>query len=348
MLLLFLLLGSIAAFLLSSVAGGGAGLLLMPVLVMLLPAASAPAALSIGTATSSASRLMVLRKRIRWDVVRWFVPAAVPAVFVGAWLLTFFPPIYIQVLIVVFLMGNLPAVFRKVMVRPAVLPLVDRPRQLLLVGAAAGILSGFTGAVGLLFNRFYYRLEMDKEEIVATRAANEVLLHIIKLVLYGSFGLLTERALFAGVVVAVGAITASIITPFTLRRLNEVLFRRIGLAAMAIAGVTMTTTSSAQVIAQNQLGATVSVAPREVELTTRGRGRQLSVEVDRIEGPVVEVPARSTDIPTATRIEIAKRVGSGNIMSVEKAISLAGRQWEIGFQRDGRAYEFHLPRADAD
>lgn len=348
MLLLSLLLGSIAAFLLSSVAGGGAGLLLMPVLVLLLPAASAPAALSIGTATSSASRLIVLRKRIRWDVVRWFVPAAVPAVLVGAWLLTLFPPIYIQVLIGVFLMGNLPAVFRKVVAHPAALPLADRPRRLLLVGAAAGILSGFTGAVGLLFNRFYYRLEMDKEEIVATRAANEVLLHIIKLVLYAGFGLLTERALFAGAVVAVGAIAASFVTPFTLRRLDEALFRRIGLAAMAVAGVTMTTTSSAQVIAQNRLGATVSVAPREVELTTRGRGRQLSVEFDWIEGPVAEVPARLTDIPPATRGEIGSRVGAGTIVSVEKALSLAGRQWEIEFRRDGRIYEFNLPRADAD
>lgn len=348
MLLAFLLLGSIAAFLLSSVAGGGAGLLLMPVLVLLLPAASAPAALSIGTATSSASRLIVLRNRIRWDVVRWFVPAAVPAVFVGAWLLTFFPPIYIQVLIGLFLMGNLPAVFRKTIAHPAPLPIKNRPRQLLLVGAAAGVLSGFTGAVGLLFNRFYYRLEMDKEEIVATRAANEVLLHLIKLVLYASFGLLTERALFAGVVVAVGAIVASLITPFTLRRLNEVFFRRIGLAAMAIAGVTMTTTSSAQVIAQNRLGAAVSVAPREVELTTRARGRQLSVEIDTIEGPVIEVPARLTEIPAEARAEIARKVGQGSIVSVEKALSLAGRQWEIEFRRDGRVYEFNLPRADAD
>jgi uncharacterized membrane protein YfcA len=41
---------------------------------------------------------------------------------------------------------------------------------LALIGFSAGFISGITGAVGLLFNRFYLKFGL-KKEIVATRAA---------------------------------------------------------------------------------------------------------------------------------------------------------------------------------
>lgn len=72
------------AFIVSAVAGGGAGLVLVPLLRLILPVASIPGALSIGTATSSISRIWLFRRHIRWDVVRRFVPTELPAAAVGA------------------------------------------------------------------------------------------------------------------------------------------------------------------------------------------------------------------------------------------------------------------------
>lgn len=71
------------AFIVSAVAGGGAGLVLVPLLRLILPVASIPGALSIGTATSSISLIWLFRRHIRWDVVRRFVPTALPAAAVG-------------------------------------------------------------------------------------------------------------------------------------------------------------------------------------------------------------------------------------------------------------------------
>lgn len=55
--LMLVFIGAFVAFGISVFAGGGAGLVLIPLLGLVLPPASVPAALSIGMAVSSASRL---------------------------------------------------------------------------------------------------------------------------------------------------------------------------------------------------------------------------------------------------------------------------------------------------
>ncbi|MGQ7418740.1 hypothetical protein ACTGW1_12170, partial [Streptococcus suis] len=97
------------------------------------------------------------------------------------------------------------------------LPLARLP----VLGAAAGLLSGFTGAVGVVFNRAYYRMGLSKEEIVATRATNEVLLHLLKIALYAAFGLLPRSALIAGAMVATAAVLASVASKWVLPLIRE-------------------------------------------------------------------------------------------------------------------------------
>ncbi len=104
---------SFLAFSLSAICGGGAGLILIPILGRFLPVTQVPAALSIGTASSSISRIIAFYPKIRWDIVKWFVPIALPAVWLGAWLLSYMNPIYLQLLMGLFLINNLPMVFKK-------------------------------------------------------------------------------------------------------------------------------------------------------------------------------------------------------------------------------------------
>ncbi|MBB2200489.1 sulfite exporter TauE/SafE family protein [Gluconacetobacter tumulisoli] len=243
-----ILLASVLAFCLSTVSGGGAGLVLMPLLGLVVPAAQVPATLSIGAAASSLARIATFRRSIRWAVVRRFVPAALPFAALGAWGLSRMNPAYLDVLLGLFLMGNLPLLFRT----PG--PVSDRPIRpswLVATGAAAGFLSGFTGAVGLVFNGFYRRLGLRKEEIVATRAANEILLHLMKLGLYAGFGLLTTRAVTVGLAVAMAAILSSVLMRHVLPRMHDHLFRHIGHAATVAAGVGMLALAGGQIVRQD-------------------------------------------------------------------------------------------------
>lgn len=228
--LLLVFIVSFIAFSISAICGGGAGLMLLPILGRVLPITQVPAALSIGTFTSSASRLYVFKKNVSWSIVKYFVPAAVPAVWLGAWLLKFVNPLYLEIAMGIFLISNLTFLLKK----PKELNKTQKSSHLVLclIGFSAGFLSGLTGAVGLLFNRFYLKYGLTKEEIIATRAANEIILHFIKIILYFLFGLINTKVIALGVVVAVSAVLSAWTMKWILPKLSENAFKKIGYAAM--------------------------------------------------------------------------------------------------------------------
>lgn len=248
--LIIIFICSCLAFSLSAICGGGAGLMLIPVLGGLLPVQQVPAALSIGTFTSSASRIVLFYKQICWDIVRWFVPAAIPAVWLGAWLLKFINPVYLEVGMGLFLISNLPFVLRKT----KELDNAKKPSNwfLSLIGFTAGFLSGLTGAVGLLFNKFYLRYGLSKEEIVATRAANELILHLIKIILYTIFGLISSKVITVGFVVATSAILSTWSMKWILPKLSDGGFKKIGYVAMVLSGFVMLGQSGNSIFVANK------------------------------------------------------------------------------------------------
>ena len=103
-----LFISTIFAFWISAICGGGASLILLPLLNVLLHASVVPFALTIGTFTSSASRIVVFRKYISWKIFFWFVPFSIPAVLLGAWLMKYVNPLYLQLIVALFLMSNIP------------------------------------------------------------------------------------------------------------------------------------------------------------------------------------------------------------------------------------------------
>lgn len=225
------------AFALSMICGGGAGLLLIPILGYSLPAAQVPAALSIGTSISSITKLYLFFQQINWNIVKHFLPFALPGVLVGAWLLSYLAPMYIELCMALFLVSNLPYLFRK---EPATSggnhPTLSN-HFLKLIGFLAGFISALTGAVGVLFNRVYLRYGLSKEEIVATRAANEIILHIVKLCLYASFGLFTIKAFYIGMLVAVAAVASTYLMKYVLPKISIKVFSKLGYSAMVLSGV---------------------------------------------------------------------------------------------------------------
>ncbi|KFC57787.1 hypothetical protein FEM08_34370 [Flavobacterium gilvum] len=217
----------------------------------MLPVSQVPAALSIGTFTSSASRLVAFRKNICWHIVKYFVPAALPAVWFGAWLLKYVNPVYLELVMGFFLVSNLMALFQK----SKEINTTQKSSNFVLglIGFSAGFISGLTGAVGLLFNRFYLRYGLAKEEIIATRAANEIILHLVKIILYFVFGLITMKVVSVGVVVAISAILSTWAMKWVLPKLSETYFRKIGYGAMVFSGFAMLFQSGSSLLFPNNL-----------------------------------------------------------------------------------------------
>ncbi|MBS1557451.1 MAG: sulfite exporter TauE/SafE family protein [Bacteroidetes bacterium] len=232
---ILLFLGTILSFWISAIAGGGASLILIPILNLLLPSTVVPFSLTVGTFTSSASRIVAFKKHIQWKIFLWFVPCSIPAVFAGAQLIKYINPNYIQLAVALFLIANLPQVFpsKKETAKPTQ-PYTNS--KLALIGLFAGFISGITGAIGLLFNRFYLKYGLTKEEIIATRAANEIFLHLIKLITYAFLGLYSSTALYLGLTIASASIISSVSIKSVLPRISDFLFKKIGYSAMVLSG----------------------------------------------------------------------------------------------------------------
>ncbi|HEK19421.1 sulfite exporter TauE/SafE family protein [Mucilaginibacter sp.] len=329
---------AIVAFGLSAVCGGGASFILLPFLGIILPAAQVPAAMSVGSAASSVSRLLIFKKHIRWDIVMRFVPPALPAVWLGAKLLSSINPAWMEFVIGLFLVINVPFIFKK-----------DAPSQkkrskwiLPVIGLATGFISGLTGAVGLLFNRFYLNYGLSKEQIIATRAANELLLHLVKIILYGAFGLLTMQSAWAGLLISVAAVVSAWCTKKLLLLFTEQGFRRTGFTAMVLSGVLMLA-SSIQTLRTKEnvkLGFTWIEQGMEAQLATKQQ--RYAVELSLSEGIELERAIKLTDLPFATQQQISRLAQKARIMLIEEVLGWGSRSYELYVKRNGQLIKYDL------
>lgn len=245
MLLLALFIAALVAFSISAVCGGGAGLLLIPILGFALPVTQVPTALTLGTASSSFSRIWLFYEDIRWDIFKLFLPTALVGVGIGTWLLSYLDPIYLELCMSVFLISNLTQLISKT--QPTNTRSLVSPWLLRMIGFLAGFISGLTGAVGVLFNRFYFRYGLSNQEIMATRAANEALLHLIKLYIYAYLGLLTLQSLQIGLIVAFAAVLSSQLMKVVLPKISKAFFVNMGYGAMVVTGILMLNSAIVQI-----------------------------------------------------------------------------------------------------
>jgi hypothetical protein len=324
-----LLVASGLAFALSTVSGGGAGALLLPVLSALLPAVAVPVALTLGTTTSTVSKLALFWSHIRWDVARVFVPAALPGVVLGGLVLKSVNPLVLQLALGLFLLSNLRALFRA----PSETPITRRSGwpKIAGIGFLAGLLSGLVGAVGVVFNDFYFREGLERDEIVATRAANELLLHLVKLALYCALGLVDRPVLVAGAALASGAVVGTALARRFLQHLPEALFRRLGYAAMVLSGALMVGAAGHNLRVAKGLAATLEHEPNEVELTGLWAGGSVALEWTYGEGIAVERAIPPAEVPPAIREAAETRARGRTLVKAEVVYQRSGRTYELRF-----------------
>ncbi|MPT33196.1 MAG: sulfite exporter TauE/SafE family protein [Chryseobacterium sp.] len=318
--------GTILAFWLSAICGGGASLILIPILNLLLPASVVPFSLTIGTFASSVSRIAVFKKHINWKIFFCFVPFSIPAVLIGAYLIKYINPNYLQLIVAFFLIANVPQLFKKA--KNDETDEKASPKYILaIIGFLAGFVSGITGAIGLLFNRFYLKFGLKKEEIVATRAANEVFLHLIKLVIYISLGLYSNLALWLGLAIAVATIISSYTVKYILPYLSEHLFRKIGYSAMVIAGITLLIGTSDKIIQQDKLGITIAKS----ESIISWRSTDLVIEFAFDDGLEIERPIHPEELPNHLKTKYDSLKNHYDVIHLEKVFTF----------RNEPSYEFY-------
>jgi len=326
MIIFYLFLASLVAFSISLICGGGAGLLLIPILGYLLPAAQVPAALSIGTSVSSITKIYLFYKQINWRVVKLFLPLAIPGVVLGAWLLSYMNPMYIELCMAIFLVSNLTYIFKKSDTQVGKNNLPDW--ILRFVGLLAGFISGLTGAVGVLFNRIYFRYGLDKAEIVATRSANDIILHIIKLGLYGYFGLFTLQVLEIGLIVAVSAVISTLIMKVVLPKIPIKIFSKMGYTAMVVAGMLMLNSAVVRIQEQDDPSVEVIRMADGFDAAFSWRDLLYTVEFKYGEGFEFEKIIPLSSLTPAKQAFVTGQQGNAKKVVIEKVYSLRSISYE--------------------
>lgn len=255
---------AIIAFGISAISGGGASLILMPFLGLAMSPLQIPFTLTVGAFISSVSRIITFKQHIRWSIVKYYVYPAIITTILGVWLLTFFKPVYLTLLLGLFLISNLPLMVTRIIKnrRKHHIYIDDSEdevlnneqtsqhinnRSIIYIGLASGFISGFTGAVGLVFNKFYSKIGLSKEEIVATRAMNDVSIHFLKLFLYAHLGLYSLQAINYGLIISISAILSAILMRPVLKIIKNNVFSYIGEIITILAGFFMILMSGKQI-----------------------------------------------------------------------------------------------------
>lgn len=157
----------------------------------------------------------------------------------------------------------------------------------------------------------------------------ESLLHIVKLVLYASFDLLTGKAISVGLVVAGAAIVSSWVMTWLLPRLSEGLFRRIGYGAMVVSGLSLFTGVGNRLLAQN--GVQISYAPISDGAETKVQWRQSPVivlEFEFDEGFEFEHTVSLADLPPDKQAQVKKLSAGADRVVLEEVFGIGKHYYE--------------------
>ncbi len=250
---------------------------------------------------------------------------------VGAISLRLMNPAYVQLLMALFLVANLP----KLLTRERATPRARRSRAVLLgVGATAGFLSGLTGAVGVLFNRFYFSYGLTRQEVVATRATNEVLIHVAKLIVYASLGLMDRRVVLVGLVVAAAATLSSLLLKPLLQRISHESFVRVGYAAMVAAGIALLGSTSARVAREGQLAFEAGPILHGAGAKIQWRQSSLALEVEYDDGVEVEVAVSLADLTSGQRQRVSAEDPGSDAILLEAVYGFGQRYHEAYYLRN--------------
>jgi uncharacterized protein len=239
MIALSLFVASFLAWFLSMLAGGGSPFILIPVISLLLGASSVAPVITTGLLIGNTQRGISFWQYVDWQVTAWYVPGATIGALIGCYGLT---QIHVEGLQLLLGIGLLVMVVNYLLATKR-----DRASDQLTVKAwyflplafVNAIGSGLLGSTGPVMNPLYLNYGLEKEAMVATKAFNKAVLHLVKLTAYAAFGSLSPEYLAYGLVIGLGAIPANWLGKLVLAKMSTQQFRQLVFAFVAVSGVAM-------------------------------------------------------------------------------------------------------------
>lgn len=237
LILVLLASASFTAWFVSMLVGGGSPLILIPLTTLLLGAPSVAPVLTIGSVLGNVQRVSLLWQHIDWSITLWQIPGVVAGSVIGAYAFTQVDAEGLQIFIAIAL---LYMVLHSVLKKRINLPSFDfKAWHFLPLGFCNAIASGLVGSTGPLLNPAYLSYGLEKERMVATRAASLTLTHIIKIIAYTMLGVLSPSLVGYGLVIGFAALPANWLGRKVLEKMSPEQFQRAVVGFIGLSGVWM-------------------------------------------------------------------------------------------------------------
>lgn len=172
---LLLTLAAFATAAFSAVVGMGGGVTLLAVMAALMPAAFVVPVHGIVQLTSNGTRTLLFLKHVHWGIFAYYVIPAMIGValgarlYVGSELPWFRPAVGVFILLYLVTLRHKPRLGRLPI--PLFAPL----------GFVVGTFASLIGATGPLIAPFFLRDDLDRQQVIATKAIVQMAVHITKL-----------------------------------------------------------------------------------------------------------------------------------------------------------------------
>lgn len=207
--------------------------MLLPVLSFLIGAQQVAPVMNLGNFIGRPVRLILYWNEIRWEIVKYYLPASIIGAFSGAWLLSSLPVREIQIVIGVFLVstifqyrwGKKKHSFKM------------KLWYFIPLGFVIPFISTVTGALGPILNPFMLNYEMKREELIATKTFNSFGAGLVQIGSYTFFGALYGKLWIWGLALGLGISLGNYLGKQLLKSITEQSFRRWAIIFMVISGV---------------------------------------------------------------------------------------------------------------
>ncbi len=212
---------SFTTWFVGTLAGGASNLVLMPLIDSFLGSEAVPPVVTTGMLISNSQRIFLFWQDIDWQVLHWYLPGAGIGAFLGAYVFTRADLQGLQILIGLFLVTTVfSSSFSK-----REKSFTVHSWYFLPAGFLYSFVSGIIGSTGPLLNTFYLNYGLNKEQMIATKAANVLVVNVAKIVIYAVCGALTRNYIFYGLAIGMAAVPANWLAQLTLRKINDERFR---------------------------------------------------------------------------------------------------------------------------
>ena len=222
-------------WLFSVISAGGAATIILPILSFTAGIEIAVPAVALSALIANPSRAWLFRHYIDWTVARWLIPGSLLGAMLGAYSFSILSPQWLQVLLGLFLISTA----RQFRLGKSKRNFKVKANTFLPIGLLVSFSSGIVGGSGPILNSFFLNYGTEKEALVATKAINSFIMHLCKLLVYASMGIITQQVSSFGLALGAGAIVGTFLGKKHLLNINAKRFKIYTLIIMQITGISL-------------------------------------------------------------------------------------------------------------